>query len=130
VPQDWLVSLDDIMGSLEETPEGKRFVYPIRHGSMRVGVYAPRTPHDPQSPHDQDELYIVISGTGSFAKGHERRPFAPGDVIFVEAGTPHRFEGYGADFATWVVFWGPKGGESGTADVAAAVAAAERGHTG
>ena len=40
--QDWLVPLAQIMGSLEETPEGKRYHYPIRHGSMRVGVYAPK----------------------------------------------------------------------------------------
>lgn len=110
--QDWLVPLERIMAQLEETPEGKRFHYPIRHGSMRVGVYAPRPPDDPQSPHDQDELYIVISGQGMFVKGGERRPFGPGDVIFVEAGAAHRFEQFGADFATWVVFWGPKGGES------------------
>lgn len=111
--QDWIVGLGEIMGALTETPEGKRFHYPLRHGSMRVGVYAPRPPHDPQSPHDQDELYIVISGSGTFAKGEERRPFEPGDVIFVEAGVPHRFEGFGEGFATWVVFWGPKGGEAG-----------------
>ena len=110
--QDWLVPLDRIMASLEETPEGKRFFYPIRHGSMRVGVYAPRGPADPQTPHDQDELYIVISGHGTFVKGAERRAFGPGDVIFVEAGAVHRFEDFGADFATWVVFWGPKGGEA------------------
>ena len=83
------------MARLEETPEGKRFHYPIRHGSMRVGVYAPRPPHDPQTPHDQDEIYIVISGSGTFVKGYERRPFGPGDVIFVEAGATHRFEAYG-----------------------------------
>ena len=110
--QDWLVGLPQILDRLEETPEGKRFHYPIRHGSMRVGVYAPRAPHDPQSPHDQDELYIVISGRGTFLKGAERRAFAPGDLIFVEAGAVHRFEGYGDDFATWVVFWGPNGGEA------------------
>jgi hypothetical protein len=23
----------------------------------------------------------------------------------------HRFEEFSADFATWVMFWGPKGGE-------------------
>jgi mannose-6-phosphate isomerase-like protein (cupin superfamily) len=110
--QDWLVGLDSIRARLEETPEGKRFCYPIRHGSMRVGIYAPRPPHDPQQPHGQDELYIVISGTGIFRKGEEQRPFRPGDVIFVEAGVPHRFEAYGEDFATWVVFWGPEGGEA------------------
>lgn len=109
---DWLLPLKDIMERLEETPEGKRFHYPIRHGSMRVGVYAPKAPHDPQTPHDQDELYIVISGQGTFVKGSERRPFGPGDLIFVEAGVPHRFEEFDATFATWVVFWGPPGGEA------------------
>ena len=53
--QDWLVPLDRILERLEETPEGKRFHYPIRHGSMRVGVYASKGPLDPQSPHDQDD---------------------------------------------------------------------------
>ena len=116
--QDWIVPLDAITRNLEETPEGKRFRYPIRHGTMRVGVYAPRPPHDPQSPHDQDEIYIVIAGSGTFAKGEERRPFRAGDVIFVEAGIPHRFEGFGEDFATWVVFWGPPGGEAAAAAAA------------
>ena len=110
--QDWLVPRAQIVERLEETAEGKRFHYPIRHGTMRVGIYAPRPPHDPQSPHDQDEIYIVISGTGTFCKGEQRRAFSPGDVIFVEAGVPHRFEGFGPEFATWVVFWGPKGGET------------------
>jgi quercetin dioxygenase-like cupin family protein len=46
-----------------------------------------------------------------FVKGADRRPFAPGDVIFVEAGVVHRFEDFSPDFTTWVVFWGPEGGE-------------------
>ena len=110
--QDWLVPLDHILANLEETPDGKRLLYPVRHGSMRVGIYAPRAGRDPQGPHDQDEIYIVASGRGSFVKGTERRPFGPGDLIFVEAGVEHRFEDIGDDFATWVVFWGPKGGEA------------------
>ena len=106
--QDWLVSLDDIRRNI---PEGGRpYHYPIRHGSMRVGVYAPHG-HDPQQPHAQDELYIVIRGAGTFIKGEERRPFRPGDVIFVEAGIPHRFEDFSDDFETWVIFYGPEGGE-------------------
>jgi len=32
-------------------------------------------------------------------------------VIFVEAGVEHRFEDFTDDFETWVVFWGPQGGE-------------------
>lgn len=32
--------------------------------------------------------------------------------MFVPAGMTHRFEDFSADFVTWVVFWGPEGGES------------------
>jgi quercetin dioxygenase-like cupin family protein len=37
--------------------------------------------------------------------------FAPGDAFFVPAGVPHRFTRFSEGFATWVVFWGPDGGE-------------------
>ena len=104
----WLVSLDDIRRNIPDS--GRPYHYPIRHGSMRVGVYAPRG-RDPQQPHTQDEIYIVINGSGTFVKGDERRPFRPGDVIFVEAGVVHRFEDFSDDFETWVVFYGPEGGE-------------------
>jgi mannose-6-phosphate isomerase-like protein (cupin superfamily) len=74
---------------------------------------------DPQTPHEQDEIYVVTEGHGSFALGRdeaalERRRFGPGDVIFAPAGWVHRFEDFSDDFATWVVFWGAKGGEGET----------------
>lgn len=91
-------------------PEGERFVEAFRHGSMSVELYAPRGA-DPQHPHTQDELYFVISGSGDFVLAGARQRFAPGSALFVPAGVPHRFENFSDDFATWVVFWGPKGGE-------------------
>jgi mannose-6-phosphate isomerase-like protein (cupin superfamily) len=54
----------------------------------------------------------VISGTGTFAKGQEQTAFKPGGAIFVEAGAEHAFTDFRSDFATWVIFWGPKGGEA------------------
>ena len=108
---DWHVSFADIVGRIDASNDGPRFDYPIRHGTMRVGVYAPRGT-DPQSPHTQDEIYIVASGEGWFVRGDERWRFAPGDVLFVPAGDVHRFEDFTDDFATWVVFWGPEGGEA------------------
>ena len=102
----WRSSLAGIIAQLGE----ERAAYGIRHGSMRVGVYAPREV-DTQTPHLQDELYIVASGTGSFVKAGERTAFGPQDVLFVEAGVEHRFEDFTDDFATWVIFWGPDGGE-------------------
>ncbi|MCY3558942.1 MAG: cupin domain-containing protein [Chloroflexi bacterium] len=82
----------------------------LRHGTMSVGLYTPKE-IDKQSPHDQDEVYIVASGTGVFALGSERMAIGPGDTFFVGAGARHRFEEFSDDLAVWVVFYGPKGGE-------------------
>jgi hypothetical protein len=32
-------------------------------------------------------------------------------VVFVAAGEHHRFVNFSGDFSTWVVFYGPEGGE-------------------
>ena len=37
--------------------------------------------------------------------------FEPGSFIFVPAQQEHRFESFSADFAVWVFFYGPMGGE-------------------
>lgn len=91
-------------------PAGERFVELLRHGSMRTELYAPRG-NDPQQPHAQDELYFIQRGSGEFVQGEARHHFAAGDAFFVPAGQHHRFENFSDDFATWVVFWGPPGGE-------------------
>ena len=91
-------------------PQGERFVRALAHGSMSVELYAPEG-HDTQTPHEQDELYFVVSGCGEFVLGAERLQFESGSVLFVPAGMVHRFENFTAGLITWVVFWGPKGGE-------------------
>ena len=91
-------------------PQGERFAELLRHGSLSVEVYAPRG-HDPQQPHAQDELYLVHSGAGVFFDGENRVAFAAGDALWVPAGRAHRFEQVSEDFVTWVVFYGPPGGE-------------------
>lgn len=91
-------------------PLGEPFAIAMRHGTMTVELFAPPGT-DTQTPHTQDELYFVHSGTGTFVQDGVRHPFAPGTCFFVPAGVPHRFEAFTPDFATWVVFWGPQGGE-------------------
>ncbi len=83
----------------------------LENGSMELGYYKP-SGTDEQEPHDQDEIYIVQTGSGNFICGEKTIAFAPGDALFVAAGVPHRFVDFSADFAAWVVFYGPKGGES------------------
>ncbi|HZS32746.1 MAG TPA: cupin domain-containing protein [Methylomirabilota bacterium] len=93
-------------------PPGSRSALLMEHGTMKLRYYAPRGA-DRQTPHGQDELYVVASGRGTFVVGGQRVPFGPGDVLFAAAGVEHRFEAFSEDFATWVVFYGPEGGESG-----------------
>lgn len=119
--QDWFVSLA-VARAAPHAP-GRRSAELMRHGSMTLRYYAPRGV-DPQGPHDQDEIYIVQSGRGAVVSGPsegalDRRAFGPGDAIFVPAGHVHRFVDFTDDFATWVVFWGPTGGEAALSPVPA-----------
>ena len=100
----------DEAAAMVPTAAGRRDVAVFAHGTLVVEYYAPAGV-DRQTPHARDELYVVLSGTGWFVNGDERHPFAPGDVLFVPAGTVHRFEDFTEDFATWVMFYGPDGGE-------------------
>ena len=93
------------------TVEGKRFAPIFEHGSLQVEIYAPRGV-DPQSPHDRDEIYVVVSGRGTFVNGSVRLPFTRGDVLFAAAGEVHRFEEFSDDLVVWVFFYGPIGGDS------------------
>ncbi|HEY7564069.1 MAG TPA: cupin domain-containing protein [Acidimicrobiia bacterium] len=84
-------------------PEGERFVELFRKGTVSIELYAPRGT-DPQQPHDQDEIYVVFTGEGTFVAGETRTAFGPGDALFVPAGMVHRFEDFTDDLAAWVIF--------------------------
>ena len=94
-------------------PQGERFKAALANGSMTVELYAPRGT-DPQTPHPQDELYFIHSGTATFTLEGDSVECSAGEALFVPAGAEHRFSNFSDDFATWVVFWGPPGGESAT----------------
>ena len=91
--------------------DGKRFVSLFTHGSLEVELYAPRG-FDPQKPHTRDEVYIVAQGHGEYVCEGARQKFEPGDFLFAAAGEAHWFERFSDDFAVWVLFYGPEGGES------------------
>jgi len=89
---------------------GKEFVEFFSHGSLVVELYKPDKV-DKQTPHTRDEVYIIASGTGRFFNAGTYVDFSPGDFLFVPAGAEHRFEEFTDDFSTWVIFYGPEGGE-------------------
>ncbi len=89
---------------------GGEFTTLFRQGTLEIEIYRP-IGVDRQKPHAKDELYVIINGTGVFVHGKERTPFHEGDALFIRAGVEHRFVDFSADFATWVFFYGPEGGE-------------------
>ena len=103
------VSLADAL--LKGPPPPGNLAVPIfSHGSLVVELYTPGG-RDPQKPHTRDEVYFVTRGKGFFFDGERRHPVEPGSFLFVPAGRVHRFEEFSSDFAVWVVFYGPEGGE-------------------
>ena len=104
------VSVEDALALLPGA-EGERFTSVLEHGSLLVEIYAPRET-DPQRPHTRDEVYIVVRGSGVFLNGRVRHWFARGDLLFVPAGREHRCEAFTDDLVTWVIFYGPEGGEA------------------
>lgn len=104
------VSLADAL-SKGPPPPGNLAVPIFKHGSLEAELYTPKG-NDPQQPHRRDEVYVVSRGTGVFFDGQHRHAVAPGSFLFVAAGQPHRFEAFSDDFAVWVFFYGPDGGEA------------------
>ncbi|MCL4833128.1 MAG: cupin domain-containing protein [Caldilineaceae bacterium] len=64
---------------------------------------------DAQNPHDQDEIYYVISGRAHFRVGDEDRSVQPDDTFYVAAQVPHKFHTISEDL-TLLVFFAPAEG--------------------
>ncbi|MDP9261955.1 MAG: cupin domain-containing protein [Actinomycetota bacterium] len=71
--------------------------YEIVHTSpgLEIGVYVLIAPEpDRQQPHADDEVYIVLEGTGVLEVEGKPVPVQEGSAVFVEAGADHRFTSY------------------------------------
>ncbi|MCM2578532.1 cupin domain-containing protein [Streptomyces meridianus] len=80
----------------------------LHERNMSVGLYAlDAGAVDPQQPHDEDEVYVVVSGRGAVTVGQETTTVARGSVVYVPAGAPHRFHHISEDLRILVVFSPP-----------------------
>ena len=71
--------------------------YEVVHESpgLELGVYVLVAPEpDRQQPHKDDEVYVVLEGTGVLEVEGETVPVKEGSAVFVEAGADHRFSAY------------------------------------
>jgi mannose-6-phosphate isomerase-like protein (cupin superfamily) len=91
-------------------PNGERSINLMRRGSLDVNLSQPLPPNE-QTPHAQDEIYVIIRGRGVMFHEGKSESFEAGDLLFVAAGTEHHFDNFSEDVAYWRVFYGPPGGE-------------------
>lgn len=97
-------SLEAASARLQQS--GNLFQKIFENEQVQIELYKPREKDD-QQPHDRDEFYIIISGTGRFRYLDQEMDFGPGDLFFVPAHHAHHFTAFSEDFATWVIFTGP-----------------------
>jgi mannose-6-phosphate isomerase-like protein (cupin superfamily) len=81
----------------------------VRTAAMSVGLYVlDPGDADRQSPHLEDEVYVVLNGRSQFTAGNESREVSRGDTIYVGAGVPHRFHDIEERLELIVVFAPPE----------------------
>jgi len=71
--------------------------YAVVHESpgLQIGVYVLVAPEpDRQQPHADDEVYVVLEGSGVLEVEGENVELRQGHAVFVPAGAEHRFVGY------------------------------------
>jgi mannose-6-phosphate isomerase-like protein (cupin superfamily) len=77
----------------------------FRVDDLSVGTYSIRSGGiDDQSPHSEDEVYVVTSGRARIETPEASAEVGPGSVIFVPANEEHRFVEVAEDLAVLVLF--------------------------
>jgi len=94
----------------ERQASGRAYLEFLRRETLSAGLYelaAGAT--DPQTPHGEDELYVVLEGRASLRVAGVGHPVEPGSIVFVDAGVEHRFEAIESDLSVLVFFAPPEG---------------------
>ena len=86
-----VASLEEARGEVQHRT-GELYLEFLRRDSMSCGLYVLEAgAGDPQEPHQQDEVYVVLSGRAWLRAGDRDDPVGPGSIAFVAREVPHRF---------------------------------------
>ncbi len=94
-------------GDFTTPPAGEQvhWTEQLRVADLSVGTYSiPAGRDDGQSPHTEDEIYVIMSGRATLQSGSESAAVGPGSVVYVPAGEVHRFTDITEDLAALVLF--------------------------
>ena len=90
--------------------EPNHYVEHLRNDDMSVGTYSiPAGGVDDQTPHTEDEIYVVVGGRAKIVGDDDSASLSPGSVVFVPAREEHRFVEISEDL-TLLVFFAPAEG--------------------
>ena len=88
----------------------RRYLEALRTGQLSAGLYRLRKgQEDEQTPHAEEEVYLVLEGSGRFRMGDEDFAVSPGLLFTVPARVEHRFHSIGEDLLLLVFFAPPEG---------------------
>ena len=90
---------------VERQRSEKLYLEFLRVPAMSAGLYTlPAGGTDPQQPHSEDEIYVVLEGKAQICVDGGDYPANPGDTIYVPAGVEHRFHSITETLKVIVVF--------------------------
>jgi mannose-6-phosphate isomerase-like protein (cupin superfamily) len=85
--------VDAVKRRLAESGGGYEVVH--ESAGLELGVYVLVAPEpDRQQPHEDDEVYVVLEGSGVLDVAGTPVDLREGHAVFVPAGVEHRFSGY------------------------------------
>ena len=97
------------------SPEATAYAEVLRSADLSIGIYEiPAGGTDGQSPHTEDEVYVVLAGRARLCGPDESIAVGPGSVVFVAAGEEHRFVDVQQAVSVAVVFGPPEGSRRGS----------------
>ena len=85
--------------------EPNHWVVHFDNADLTVGTYSIAAGGlDDQSPHTEDEIYVIQSGRATLVTTSGIADVGPGSVVFVPAGEAHKFTEVTEDLALLVIF--------------------------
>ncbi|KAA3642324.1 MAG: cupin domain-containing protein [Chloroflexi bacterium] len=95
--------IEELLKEYENEPQ--QYNEFLRVPAMSIGIYQLAAGSvDPQSPHDEDEVYYVLKGKAKITVGEKERPVGKGSIVYVAAREPHKFHSITEDLTVMVFF--------------------------
>jgi mannose-6-phosphate isomerase-like protein (cupin superfamily) len=89
----------------QQAAGNSRYLEFFKVSDLSMGLYVLKAGEpDPQQPHREDEVYVVIGGVAKIRVGDEDRDVQNGSIVYVAKGVPHKFHSISADLYVLVFF--------------------------